>query len=140
MSTATEQITVIPYDEATHFPILKEWFEARKGIEVRPDFFRHGGVALNEDGEPIAAYFIYFSLGVPVAHTQWAIARPNNSVAETSNALAKIVEFFEETCREGDYIVMLTHCTKRLSSHVSRIGFTVEEEDTSSCFKLVGAN
>lgn len=137
-STETEQITVIPYNPDEHFPLLRAWRMDHTNMDIRPDFFRHGGVAVEENGDPLAMYFIFFSRDVPVAHTQWATARPGNTPRETIGALNAIMEFFEDTCRAGGYQVMLTHCPQRLSKHISKIGFTVDDEQASSCFKLIG--
>tara|TARA_R110000796_G_scaffold252537_2_gene387470 strand:+ start:14681 stop:15115 length:435 start_codon:yes stop_codon:yes gene_type:complete len=134
-STATEQITVIPYDGKTHYGMLREWWRFHGYPPPSSELLRHGGVALNDEGEPIVAYFIYFSMDVPVAHTQFVVSKPKNKPRATKDGALAIINFFEDMCKAGGYKVLLTHCPSRLTPYIEEAGFEIADYSAASCVK-----
>lgn len=105
------------------YEVVGEWYEHhRKGI-FPETMIPPLACIVEEDGVPIFFIACYESVGIGVAFLDWAIARPGNSVRQTSRAAIFGQHALCMAAKEHGYSVMLTSTPPAISGILKSAGY-----------------
>ncbi len=96
-----------------------------------------GLVALDEEGQPCAAIWLYMDNSVGVAFPSGFVTRPRNSLGLTRRAGFKLMEFIENECRAMGYGLLISHTRPGVARMLSRIGFETGPSELVMVTKLI---
>ena len=99
----------------------------RDGLPV--DYLPPDGVVVEVDGEPVAAGWLYKSVGVGVAFLEHVHTRPRMTLKASRKAINLVIAYFQFNAREDDYGVILAHTTSALAREAVGMGFEVTGAD-----------
>lgn len=103
--------------------MVNAWARAHGRDRLPVEYLPPDGVIVERAGEPVAAGWLYKSLGVGVAFLEHLHAAPGQTLKESRDALDFIVRFFQFEAREDDYGVILTHTTQAMAREAERTGW-----------------
>ncbi len=103
------------------------WDEKKKGI-FPENMLPPVGVIVEKDGEPIAALWMYMSVGIGEARLEWPITKPGAGIAG-AYALREAVNAMKTIAKAHDYGVLRVFTTPKIASALKRIGWKLEDDE-----------
>lgn len=125
------------YDREKHYDMVVQWW-CDHGWTAVPHFFlpKLGIVAYTQQGEPIAAWWMYLDNSCPVAIAEWLVSNPKIGSRVLIGAIWAIWEIFEQRAREMGYqVVITTSRVHGLISVLEKIGFRVTDSGMTHLVK-----
>lgn len=117
------------------YPDLESWWKGHGWSAVpRPILPKLGVIIEKDDGEKLAATFVYMDNSAPVCWLEWTVTNPHNRPTVSLIALQRVIEAAKSavegiSTQENGYSVMLTTCRQHsLTRFYERMGFTKTDE------------
>lgn len=110
-----------------YYPTLSKWWKARSWFVCPLDMLSSSGLIAFNEGEPVAAGFIYYGMGSKTALMDWFIADPNTTKKERNEATQRIVEAFEVEAKANGYkyLISTTDNAKWANKLKAKHGYSV---------------
>ena len=111
------------------YPMIKSWWEAHGWDSVPVQALPKIGAIVEDDGESVAAAWLYMDNSVGVCWMEWLVSNPEARPTRIVRAVSQIVEFLAQVGKDNNYGVMLTACRQdKLVALYERNGFTKTDE------------
>jgi len=126
------------FDKETDYELLTSWWKGHGWDAVPAAILPKLGVVSKEDGEPVAAAFLYMDNSVGVCWMEWFVANPAASGKAVIRAHRLICAFLKEEALRMDYGVMLTSCKQdSLVRLYERNGFQKTDSGVTHLIKIL---
>ncbi len=111
------------------FVMVNQWSRAHGRDGLPAAYLPPDGIILTLQGEPIAAGWLYKSLGVGVAFLEHVHTRPGLTPKQAREAIAVLVTYFRDNAKADNYGVLLAHTYLAMARCAKRDGWHVLGED-----------
>ena len=103
-----EAISIIPYESGKHLSLIKDWWLARQGLDVPSELLSESGFVAVLNEEPVAAVFIYPTIGSKVMMFGWPIARPDSEKEARGKAIDFLFDEIRAEAKRQEYKLLWT--------------------------------
>lgn len=110
--------------QSDDYPTVSDWWNGHGWPAVPENMLPKLGVIAEDEGEGIAAAWLYMDNSVGVCWLAWFVGNPDATGKEIIQANRIICQFLEEEALRMDYGVMMTTCRQdSLSKLYQKNGF-----------------
>lgn len=109
--------------------MVNAWAKAHGRDRLPVEYLPPDGVIVERAGEPVAAGWLYKSLGVGVAFMEYLTTRPGQTASETRSATEFMVAYFQASCRDDDYGIIISSVSRSMAREAEKMGWQRMSED-----------
>lgn len=120
---------------ADDMPMVSEWWGDHGHGEFPASLLPPVGVVAEQEGEPIAACWLYMAVGVGVCWLEYPVSKPGLSVRAARTAFAALVGALEDIARTHDYGLMMAHTLPPIARVMEGFGFRTERRHKITVMK-----
>lgn len=126
-------------DNPVDYALVSEWWVKHQGVAVPFNLLPPVGVmAMDEDGTPAAAGWLYMAVGIGVAWMSWSVTNPNIPPIRALRALATATSALEAVAVAHDYHIVFTETAKpSLARWMQARGYVRNHSGAIQLFKSV---
>lgn len=118
------------------YELLASWWTAREHYVILKDMLSPFGMIAYKEEKPIAAVWLYPSLGSPWAMIRFPIANPDSSKDERQEALDLVIRSLHDLARDMKCKYVL--CSTNHKGFIPKLEALGYFEDASDCKHLMG--
>lgn len=124
-------------NNAADYEIVLPWWEKHQGTGVPFNLLPPVGViAMDEDGTPAAAGWLYMAVGIGVAWMSWSVTNPALPPIRALRCLSSVAGALESVALAHDYRVMYTETAKpALARWLQARGYKRNHSGVTQLFK-----
>ena len=113
-------LTVREYAK-TDWPMLDRWWREHTSKTVLIEsVLPPVGVVVEQDGEPVAALWVYLSVGVGIAFIENPVTKPGLTFVEASEVMGCAMRAIEAICKTHDYGMLRINAPDRIARWLQR--------------------
>lgn len=118
--------TVRQYLGGEDYHMVNDWHKAhRDNVPLLETLLPPDGFIVQEDGEDIGAVWCYFANNIGVAHVEFLIMRPGNSLGQSKRATKALVDFLWLHASRNNYGALIFHTLPAVGRFADYAGLTV---------------
>ena len=123
----------------TDYDVILPWWEAHQGVGVPRNILPPCGVvAMDDDGTPAAAGWLYMAVGVGLAWMSWHVTNPALPPIRALRALTLVAGALEMLAETHDYHIVYTETNNpALVRWMKARGFQQNHSGVTQLFKTV---
>ena len=121
------------------YEVISPWWEGHTGNIVPEAVLpKLGTVVEDDDGNPLAAAWLYMDNSIGVAWMSWLVSNPEIGPIKSVKAITLVLNSIEELCKEFNYGCLFTMTDRKgVGSFLGRNGFTANHSGMTQYFKKV---
>ena len=117
--------TVRQYEGGADYHMVNEWQRAHGSGPLSEVLLPPDGFISQEDGQDVAAAWVYFATGIGVGHVESLVTKPGLSLAQARIAIKTLVDFIWMHANQNNYGALIFHCVPAASRMADYLGLNV---------------
>lgn len=130
-------LEIVPYEEATHYPIVEKWWKAHKWTPMPAKLLPKTGKLVYLGNEPLAACWLVL-MNCPIAMLEWMVSTPKtkNKAARRDAISLLLRDLTKEAFKRGAYMVSTLTFHPSLLKRFDQLEFMKGNKPLIHRFKL----
>jgi hypothetical protein len=126
-------------DAALHATFAK-WWKAHGWPVLPVEALSPCAVVVEENGEPIAAAWLYLALGCGLSWMEYVVTNPHNSPKKSLNAIEELCNSVRVVAKSLNYGRVITSCRQKSLARTleKRCGFRKTDDDVTHLISVTG--
>lgn len=127
--------TVRQYEGGADYHMVNGWQRAHGSGPLPEVMLPPDGFIAQEDGQDVAAAWVYFATGIGVGHVESLVTKPGLSLAQARAAIKTLVDFIWMHAGENNYGALIFHCVPAAARIADYLGLTVASKGLVTLMK-----
>lgn len=120
--------------EDTDYDKVADWFAAHGASAPPKAVLPRLGAICQQDGEDVAALWLYMDNSVGVCWAEYPVTRPKLSLRHAKDALMHLFNFIRQAAKSNNYGLIRVNTLPAIARFLEKEGFIREQENVVSMF------